>query len=182
MIFFWTAVFIALGTFSYAGIIGAPWVPTRKRERMQLVKLVDLKPGQTVYDLGSGNGAVLFDIHDRFPGARCVGYELSVGPWLWAVIRNFWRSNIKHQSSNVSLRYGNAYAQDISDGDVIFIYLLEGAYDRVMKFLRSARLKDGATIIVQGWPLPDIAYERHVKNEGCLSLYFYRGSQFASIA
>lgn len=179
MIYIWILVFILAGTFSYAGLIGAPWVPTRRHERDRLVELVDLRPGQVVYDLGAGNGAILFSMHDRFAGVRCIGYELSLVPYILGKIR-LWRQRARYPG--VELRYGNAYKHPISDADCVFIYLLEGAYQRVLKFLRSARLKPDATIIVQGWPLPDITYERHVKNEGCLSLYFYRGAQFASIA
>ncbi len=167
----WLVLFLILFSYAYASYIGAPWVPTKKHERARLLELVDIKTEQIVYDLGCGNGAVLFDFAKKFPDARYIGYDLSLLPLALAWLR---------PQKNVSIRFGNAYAQDISDADLVFIYLLDNNYGRLLKFLNAARLKPEATIIIEGWPLPGKEYYFSNREQGLLPLYFYNGTEFAS--
>ena len=38
---------------------GAPWHPLSEKNINQIIKFSDLQPGETFYDLGSGDGRVL---------------------------------------------------------------------------------------------------------------------------
>jgi len=166
---------LIFGTAAVAGFRGAPWVPTRKGERARLIELLDLPYGATVYDLGCGNGAVLFDIADARPDFTLKGVELSLFPYIWAKIRLLLQQK---KYAQVSIRYGSLYNQDIGDADVVFIYLLESAYPHIRSYLKKQSLKPSAQIIIQGWPIPKMTYIKKVKNEGALPLYFYQGDQF----
>ena len=168
---------LIFGTFALAGYKGAPWVPTRKNERKRLIELLDLPYSAIVYDLGCGNGAVLFDIADARPDVALKGVELSLFPYLWAKIQLLVQ---RKTYSQVSIRYGSLYNQDISDADAVFVYLLSGAYERLLRYFEKQNLKADATIVIQGWPLPGKTYYFKNDEKGLLPLYFYRGSELMS--
>src|SRR5438477_8942941 len=54
----------------------APYVVSPQQIVDRMLELADLKPGETVYDLGSGDGRVLISAVQRFR-AKAVGVEIS---------------------------------------------------------------------------------------------------------
>jgi hypothetical protein len=54
---------------------GAPYVPILKRDSDALLKLAELKPGDTIIDLGSGDGRLLKAAAAR--GIKGIGYEIN---------------------------------------------------------------------------------------------------------
>ena len=54
---------------------GAPWVPTSRRLVSKALAMAELKPGELVYDLGSGDGRIVITATRDF-GARAVGIEI----------------------------------------------------------------------------------------------------------
>lgn len=70
------AVFAALVLlFGFVLLFGAPYLPTLKPQSQQALDLLDLKPGQTMLELGCGDGRVLLAAAKR--GITCVGWELN---------------------------------------------------------------------------------------------------------
>src|SRR5688572_23657516 len=71
---------------------GLPPVPTKPERIRKALKLANLQPDEVLYDLGAGDGRVLFSAARDF-GAKAVGIE--VGPiqcaliWLRAVVSGF---------------------------------------------------------------------------------------------
>ncbi|HEU4984185.1 MAG TPA: class I SAM-dependent methyltransferase, partial [Nitrososphaera sp.] len=66
------AVSVLLG---FVVFFGPPYLPTLRRNIDAALDLLDLKPGQTMLDLGSGDGRVLVAAAKR--GINVVGIELS---------------------------------------------------------------------------------------------------------
>jgi hypothetical protein len=66
---------ILLACFSFVLLFGAPFVPTLKEQQAQALDLLDLKKGQTLIELGSGDGRFLLAAAKR--GIRATGYELN---------------------------------------------------------------------------------------------------------
>jgi SAM-dependent methyltransferase len=162
-------IFCSAGCFSVV-----PWVPTRRRERELLLKEVTILPGQVVYDLGAGTGTVMFLLAKREPNARYVGIEIAP---LLVIIGFVKKLIIGAAARNVSLRLRDLFAPSYADGDVLFIFLLNTAYPKLIKKLRGT-LKPEATVIVEAWPLPNMVPQRILRAEGATPLYVYRGSQF----
>ncbi len=160
-----------------AGISAAPWLPTRGKERKQLIEEISLKHGDKVVDLGCGDGSLLFAIAKAFPGADYTGYEISLLPLFIAHAR---RDVYRKVYKNVKIRFGNLYTKPIKDFNVVLVFLLPKSYPRLIKRFKT-ELKDNAMVIVEAWPLPGIEPVKKVKKEGCLSLYFYTGKQFRGV-
>jgi hypothetical protein len=89
--------------FVFVLLFGAPFLPTLKPQIIIALDLLDLKPGDTLLELGSGDGRVLVAAARR--GLNVVGYELNpimaLISWLHTrryrrqvkvVWGNFWRT------------------------------------------------------------------------------------------
>ena len=96
---------------------GLPSKPTKPDRIRKALKLVDLKPGEVLYDLGAGDGRVLLIAAKEF-GARAVGLE--VGPV--QVVLVWMRILLGGLSDLVQVRLANYYRADLSRADVVFIY------------------------------------------------------------
>ena len=66
---------ILLFCFAFVVFVGAPFVPTLRPQVAAALDLLDLKPGQTMLELGCGDGRVLIAAAER--GLTAVGYELN---------------------------------------------------------------------------------------------------------
>ena len=68
-------------------LFGAPYFPSLKKPIQAGLDMLDLKPGQVLYDLGCGDGRILKVAAGR--GIKCVGYELNPFMFLysWATTR-----------------------------------------------------------------------------------------------
>src|SRR5476651_1697826 len=76
--FFWSLWILAILLVAAWGLsifFGAPYLPTLKVQRGQALDLLDLKPGQVFYDLGSGDGTMLMLAAAR--GLKAVCYEIN---------------------------------------------------------------------------------------------------------
>ena len=70
-----TIVVLTLLSFSFVLLFGAPFLPTLKKQMEEALDLLDLKPGQTMLELGCGDGRVLIAGANR--GLKVIGYELN---------------------------------------------------------------------------------------------------------
>lgn len=111
---FLVAVAVAL-CFGLVVFVGPPYVPTMAKQIEAALDLLDLKPGQTLLELGSGDGRVMLAAAER--GLRVVGYEIN--PVLVMVSR--WRT--RHYRKQVRVKWGN-YWQAWPPADGIFTFML----------------------------------------------------------
>lgn len=158
-----------------AGISAAPWIPTKPKQRRDLLNLLDLDNNDICYDLGCGDGSVLFEIARKHPKIKCIGYEISILPLLIGKIR---KTLSAKKYKNVSIRFGNLFKKDFSDADVIFVFLLQKAYPKLIKTFQQG-LKPNARIAVEAWPIPNVKYTKKIKKENLLPIYIYKGSDFS---
>lgn len=154
-----------------AGLSAAPWLPTLPSQRRHLLENLKLHDGQTVIDLGCGDGSMLFTVARRYPNVLCVGYDISLLPLFIGWIRKFL---FFRAYRNVHIRFGNLFKQDVSQADVIFIFLLSKCYPKLVRSLQG-RVNHQARVIVEAWPLPEIEPRETLKAEQLLPVYIYSG-------
>jgi cyclopropane fatty-acyl-phospholipid synthase-like methyltransferase len=119
----WLVLGLAFLIFGLVPLKGAPYLPSLKTHRQVALELLNLKPGQVIYDLGCGDGRFLKAAAKR--GYKVVGYELNPSMFIisWLVTRRY--------RSRVKLKLGDFWKADISDADAVYVFLL----DRYMKQL-----------------------------------------------
>ena len=93
-------------------LYGVPWVPTREARIRKALALVQLQPGEKLYDLGAGDGRVLIMAAKEFD-ARAAGVE--VGPVQCAL--GWLRILLSGSRHKVQMRCGNFYKADVHDAD-----------------------------------------------------------------
>ena len=143
---------------------GAPWLPTSRKHVRRMLTLAGVQPGEVVYDLGSGDGRVLFIAAREF-GARAVGIELDPLRYLWTQVR----ITLLGLQGQVRVIRGNFFTQDISEADVVTVYLLPKTNIRLRRKLWD-ELHPGARIVSSVFIFPGIA-PAHIDKEAHLYLY-----------
>lgn len=173
-------VFIIIGTMAWGSLLAAPWVPTLSAQRKLLVDNLDLSAinsrpnGEnkiiTIYDLGCGSGSILFEFADRYPNAKCIGYDVSLLPLFIGLLVKL-RYPVRYK--NVSLRFGNFFKKHFSDADVVVAFLMQKAYPKFIATLRR-ELNQNALVAIEAWPLPEQDPIQTIKGEKLVPWYVYR--------
>ncbi|OGY43227.1 MAG: hypothetical protein A3B89_01050 [Candidatus Buchananbacteria bacterium RIFCSPHIGHO2_02_FULL_40_13] len=126
---------------------GVPFISTSKKDFQNILEAVDLKPGEIIYDLGCGKAHLLIYAAKKF-GAKGVGYELTLWPYLWAKLK------IYLTKANVKVFRQNFFKADLSQADVVFCYLFPAVMAKLEpKF--SKELKSGNRLVSYAFKLPD---------------------------
>lgn len=152
---------------AWAGLSFAPWVPTWKEDVQRALKLAKLKPGEVMYDLGSGDGKAVFIAAEEF-GARAIGIEIAWPLWLWSQLRRFWAKG------HTKFILGNLFRRDISDADVIYVFGMPNKMKDKLRRKLEAELKPGARVVSYSFSIPDWTPVLRDKPEGKISVYLYQ--------
>ncbi len=131
---------------TYALWRGPLFVPTLRKTMDTMISLADIKKGEQVYDLGCGDGRLVFAAASK--GARATGYELSIPIFLIAKFRSFF-----HRNS--SIQFKNFWNQNYSDADILFCYLVPSAMQSFKEKIWS-QLKPGCRVISHSFRIPGV--------------------------
>jgi cyclopropane fatty-acyl-phospholipid synthase-like methyltransferase len=144
-----------------------PFVPTPMEVVDRMLELAEVKTGDLVYDLGSGDGRIVIRAAKKY-GARAVGIEMD--STLLAKARQAAKAEgVEHL---VEFRAEDALKADISPATVVTLYMLPW-FNEAMKPSFKKFLKPGARIVahdfgIEGWE-PDKMIklpEPEIKNGG----------------
>jgi precorrin-6B methylase 2 len=132
-----------------------PDIPTPQSVVESMLKAAKLQPGETLYDLGCGDGRILITAVQEF-NAKAVGIELS---------RDIYESTSAKVKSmglddRIQVIHGNALHTDLSKADVVTLYLLTSSNDRLKPLLR--KMHPGARVVshdyeIRGWKPIDVS-------------------------
>jgi predicted RNA methylase len=157
-------ILILLLSIVWTQFLGAPWVPTSRNMVHKMLDLAEVRPGEIVYDLGCGDGRMIVTAARTY-GARAVGIEIDPLRYLWC--KGLISVLGLHQQ--VNLIYGNFFAQDLSQADVITCYLLQETNNKLEKKLMQ-ELKPGARIVSNQFTFPGL---NPVGQDGEARLYLF---------
>jgi SAM-dependent methyltransferase len=139
---------------------GASYVPTTHARVARLLDIAEIKAGDRVLDLGSGDGRILFAAAKR--GATCVGVEIN--PLL--VLYSAWMAKLKGLAG-VSIMRRDFWRVDLADIDVLTVYLVPIRLDQLKAKVHS-EMKSGSRVVTAVHHFPDWVPER---SEGDICLY-----------
>jgi hypothetical protein len=92
VIIFLILVIIGIGVALVLALIGlimtnVPFLSSPQSAEKLLLEICALKEGDVLYDIGSGNGTIVYAMAKRYPHAHCVGIEMAPLPQLLTWIR-----------------------------------------------------------------------------------------------
>lgn len=141
-----TGLFLLLLPGFYAAVSSGPFVPSSRKRHRTMLKLADLGPDDTVYDLGCGDGRLVFQSAKM--AKKAIGYELSIPLYLFGKIRQLF-------NKNSSIRYGNIWKQNYKNADVVFVYLLPKAMKQFYKEVWPT-LKPGTRVVSNAFQIHEL--------------------------
>ena len=153
----------------------APFVPSPSTVVEYMLKLADLKAGEVMFDLGSGDGRTVIMAAKTF-GARGVGIELreDLAKKALATIHE------NCLEGRVTIVNNDMFNVNLTEADVVYLYLTTSANEKIRPKLDND-LKKGARVVshdyeITGWrpekvenfcENPQLGYPSH-------TIYLYR--------
>jgi len=164
---------ITSAAFAQQGEKLAPYYPTPESIVVKMLELADLKPGERVFDLGSGDGRIVIVAVQKFH-ARAVGVELDKD----LARQSAERIHKMGLESSAQIINGDILKQDYSSADVVTVYLLPNSNDKIQPILER-QLRKGTRVVAhdfefRGWK-PDKVEDIEDDGEGrSHTLFLYR--------
>lgn len=128
----------------------APFVPTPELVVQRMLELAELKPTDTVYDLGSGDGRILFTAAQMFD-VSAVGIEISET----LVTQTRAQAEVLGLSEQITVLQEDLLQADLSKATVVTVYLLNSSNEQLRPKLEK-ELQPGSRVIshdfqFKGW-------------------------------
>ncbi|MES2930523.1 MAG: methyltransferase domain-containing protein [Patescibacteria group bacterium] len=121
-----------------------PFVPVPTSILPAIEEALGVKEGSVLYDLGCGDGRILFFIALSAPNARYVGIENSPFPLILARVRAWWHR--KFHTGDIAILNQDFFTRDLSDATHIFTYLYPNVMDDLLPKL-DRELKPGTRLV-----------------------------------
>lgn len=158
---FWLllVVFLLVIVFGSVLLFGAPYLPTLEKQRKTALDLLELKPGQTLVELGSGDGRMLVAAANQ--GIRSIGYELNplLVVYSWLITRRY--------KDLVTIRWGNFWNVKLPECDGIYVFLLDRFMSKLYKKI-TQEISGSVKLVSFAFKIPEI---KHKTEKSGLYLY-----------
>ena len=126
----------------------APYVPSPLNIVKKMLELAGAGEDDVVYDLGCGDGRILFTAVEDFNVKRAMGYELN--PSMCGTIRE--KINDKGLEKRIEVVNSNFFLADLSPASLITIYLTTSGNTKLKpKFEKE--LRGGARVVSHDFPI-----------------------------
>ncbi|MBN9657817.1 MAG: class I SAM-dependent methyltransferase [Acidobacteria bacterium] len=128
----------------------APYVTSPQPIVEKMLEIARLKNGETLFDLGCGDGRILFSAARTF-GAKAVGVELS--PTLVKRVQQ--SADSQGLKDQVRVIEGDMMSVDVASANVVSLYLMTDANEQLRPKLEK-ELKPGSRVVslefkIKGW-------------------------------
>lgn len=142
------------------------YVPTPQPVVDAMLKMANVKKGDVLYDLGSGDGRIPITAAKQY-GVRAVGIDID--PERIAEARaNAQEAGVADQ---VTFRNTDLFTSDIGEADVVTLYLLDSLNRKLRPKLLS-ELKPGTRIVSHAFDMGDWKPEKTQEVDGRM-IYFW---------
>jgi len=166
LIYFWILFFLIKNLIYVLPILwGSPYVPVLEKEVDKILKLLDLKPGELFYDLGSGDGRILIEAARTFK-VKAIGIEIN--PLLVFLSKR--KVKKLELQERIKIIRGNFFKLNFSDADAISVYLIQTTLNRLEKKFLS-ELKPGTRIVSKSFTFENLPFVKSDLEKKYLRLY-----------
>ncbi len=144
---------------------GAPPIPSPKGEIKCALEAAELSSSDVFYDLGSGTGRVL-NIAKKDFEAEAAGIEYSLFWFLFSKINLFVRGTEADVHRNSFLK------QDISDGDVLYMYGSKSLMKKLEKRLEKEKIS--VKVVSYCFSFPNLKPQKKIKSPKGKQIFIYQ--------
>ena len=124
-----------------------PFVRSTPEVIDRMLELARIKPDDVVYDIGSGDGAIIISAAKKY-GVHGIGIEIDQDLVLKARDKAF-REKVEHL---VEFRVQDAFTVDVSPATVVTLYMLP-EFNAKMRPILERQLKPGARVVSHDYPI-----------------------------
>ena len=160
-------VFFVLFTFVIA--FGAPFLPTLTGRVDDALELLDLQSGQTLLELGSGDGRLLRAAAAR--GIHAVGYELNPILVLWSKLLS-----MKYKGL-VTVKLGNFWQTKWPEFDGVYVFLLNPYMTKLDTRLIQESKDKNIKLVSFAFQIPDKKPKKEING-----MFLYKYESGAGVA
>ena len=136
-----------------------PFVPSPQEVVDKMVELGGVKPGDVVYDLGSGDGRIVIAAAKK--GAKAVGFEID-GDLVEQSRENIRAAGVQ---DSADIRQQDILTVDLSQASVVTMYLLPDVNLKLRPNLLS-QLKPGSRVVSHSFDMGDWKPDKAERVEG----------------
>ena len=126
----------------------APYVPTPIKVVRTMLKLAGVGPEDVVYDLGCGDGRILFTAVEEFEAMSAVGIDIN-SSICEPVMSKVEKSGL---GDRISVVNGNFFLADLSPASVVTLYLTTSGNSKLRPKLED-ELREGARVVSHDFPI-----------------------------
>jgi ubiquinone/menaquinone biosynthesis C-methylase UbiE len=137
--------------------IKVPYVPTNEKVVAAMLKMAAVKEGDTVYDLGCGDGRIVITAVKEFKAKRGFGVDFNPERLKDCEKRVKDEKLTEEQIKKLTFKQGDVLkmtADDFKDVDVVTLYLLPEVNRRLKPILQKG-LKPGARVVSHDFDMGD---------------------------
>ena len=151
--------------------LDVPFVPTPQSVVDRMLELADVKKGEKLYDLGSGDGRIVITAAKQY-GARGVGIDLD--PVRVREARdNAQKAGVAKQVDFIA---GDLFKADLSDADVVTLYLLTSV-NRDLRPQLWQQLKVGTRVVSHAFDMGSEWPPERTESVDGRTIYFWTVSE-----
>ena len=126
----------------------APYVVTPEHAVDRMLEMANLKPGETLFDLGCGDGRILITAVEKYR-VKAVGIEIS-DHLARSVAEKVKKDGLQDR---IKIIHGDFMKQDLSSANVVTLYLETAANDTLRPKLERV-LKPNTRVVSYDYPIP----------------------------
>jgi cyclopropane fatty-acyl-phospholipid synthase-like methyltransferase len=137
-----------------------PFVPTPPEVVDRMLEVAQVKKGDVIYDLGSGDGRIIIRAAKRF-GVKGVGVEIDAD-LVQKAKDNAFKENVGHL---VEFRLQDALIVDVSPATVVTLYMLP-EFNAKLRPILEKQLKPGSRVVSHDFEIPGWVPDRVQRIKG----------------
>lgn len=162
MLVAWAIGIILVLLFGFTAFFGAPFLPTLANRTNDALDLLDLKPGETLLELGSGDGRLLAGAAKR--GIVSIGYELN------PLLVGYSRIKLLRYRKLTSVKCANYWTQKLPNAEGIYVFLLNPYMVKLDKKIIN-EAKKPVRVVSFAFEIPGKKPAKEIKG---MRLYIYK--------
>jgi hypothetical protein len=157
-----SAVIVVISSIMLPAFTGAQWVPTSTGLVSTILTMSEVKQGELLYDLGSGDGRLVIAAAKDF-GARSVGIEIDPFRVIYSRLRIFQL----RLADRVKIVRSNFFNIELLDADIVVMFLLQETMNKLQPKLERELTKPNCRVVsilfqFNGWEVIKADNERRI--------------------